>query len=268
MERKTSLPPGQTRHRSPHKADAWSAAKEAALHHIIIDRWSAHATARSAEVSVSRATLYRWMNSEEWRLRAEALHGEIRRTLADVAIAQQHERMVRRNRDWTRLQEMIGDRAAYYQTMETTPYPGVETGLLVRMPGKDGDRWQLDKATLDALLALEKETAIELGDMPGAGGGAAASTGGGMAIYLEGSDLLPAYALGDAVDVFEAGLNLLAAGLLPETTEECERMAFRAARIICGFRDDEPWEWDEEVLKAVRGADWFLLERSEPAGSA
>jgi uncharacterized small protein (DUF1192 family) len=103
------------------------------------------------------------INERIGQLRSEADRALVER-IASLGIAQKAQRMIRKNRDWERLKELIASRGLAFDCV-----PGGETGLLESYPRQMGgervEAFRLDKGTLDALLDLEESAARELGQL-------------------------------------------------------------------------------------------------------
>jgi len=97
------------------------------------------------------------------RLEAERVLGE---HLRHAGIAQRAWRLLRKNRDWQRLSDLLAARAS-----EASEVPGHDTGLLVGSPKVIGGEkvivYRFDKAVLDALIDLEESAARELRRLSG-----------------------------------------------------------------------------------------------------
>lgn len=114
------------------------------------------------------ASVQRLLKDQKVRERISALRAEADRVLVELlagaALASKARRILRKSRHWERLCELIEARAA-----EPCPAPGYATGLLGRdvkqVAGQPVETYRLDKATLDALIALEESAARELGQL-------------------------------------------------------------------------------------------------------
>lgn len=95
----------------------------------------------------------------ELRKQADAVRLE---ELEGSGIASRVQRLLRKNRDWQRLRDLVEARAR-----QISDVPGHETGLLTAVPRQIGGErvevYQLDKEVLDALIALEESVAKEVG---------------------------------------------------------------------------------------------------------
>lgn len=258
------------RDRTARPVAQWDTRKEEALQAIVV--YSLPQKAAAQQVGVSVRTLNLWEKTDAWRERRRQVFTELQGAILQEGIANQTERIHRRNKDWGRLRSIQSDRGEYYRQKredgdESIP-PGADTGLLVPIPTVGGGtKWTVDKAALDAMEALERDTAQELGQIASSGNRKSDGNEKGMVVYLETGDALPSYALGTEVDALESCFALMEAGLMPSIPEECERIAFRIGRRMCGWRDDEPWDWDPELLKAVKDAGWSMPPR-DPAVQA
>jgi hypothetical protein len=120
------------------------------------------------KVGIGRTTLYRWRKLDKFNAKIEAYRQAIHESLMHRAISSVEQRINRNNRDWLKLQEVIRQRA---DDPEVRKAAGGSTGLLVRIEKSIGsgdstkivEEFAVDTATLKALLDLEKQAAIEIG---------------------------------------------------------------------------------------------------------
>lgn len=140
-------------------------------------------------VGVTRKTIERWKSSEPFATHVKAIVQAARAEAMQHGIAVKEER-VRGYQQRSRLMwQLLAARAEHGRALRDaavtgktpgglplpdgwekakTPPPGIETGLLVKQTkfspsGVEITEWAVDTGTLTAMLALEKQAAVEMG---------------------------------------------------------------------------------------------------------
>lgn len=222
---------------------SWSELHETALTLHIVEGLSIQQTADRLQEqghSTVKRTIVRWMATDEWKMRADALRKRLTDRVADVAICNQATRLANRDRRYHELQQVVEARAQKARELGDDAAPGEDTGWVVRVPTRDGGcRFQTDTSLATALLSMEKETAQELGQTADKERGGSGS-GTGVTVVLDTGEALPSYGLTTAVDALDALISLHEAGYAVEdmTPEQVDTLAGFIAGAHLGYEED------------------------------
>ena len=117
------------------------------------------------EVGVCRRTLANWKETEAFRDRVNSIRGEIEKRILSSGIARKGLRVQEYEIRWKRMRKLLNSRASDPTMMRV---PGGDTGLLVRRFKQIGvelvEEYHVDTGLLKAMLDLEKQASIEVGD--------------------------------------------------------------------------------------------------------
>lgn len=122
----------------------------------------------SVVVGVAEKTVHAWKKDPEFMAVVNDHRAMIREEIRRVGIADLENRVEAQNDRWNRLRQLMEARA---DSVEMAKVPGGKLGVLVRKEKEIGkgdkakfvEEFELDKPLLDAILALEKQVAQELG---------------------------------------------------------------------------------------------------------
>ncbi len=117
---------------------------------------------------VSRVTLWNWRQLSAFRSEYQRQLAAAEQQAADFAVSRRVNRVAALDALHAKLLQAVADRAALYAD---EPYLPARTGLFVKDVKSIGSGawayaetvWTLDKATIDAILSLQKQAATELG---------------------------------------------------------------------------------------------------------
>lgn len=228
-----------------HRRESWSAEKQQALTLHVGEGMSIAAVARA--LNRDRDTVAEWTRTQTWQMHRDAFLQETTRRLHEEGVASKIDRLMRRQRDWERLREVVEMRAERARNLllqagdaahgagdAPDVFEEETTGWVVRVPTREGVRLEVDVALAKSLLDLEREVAREMGDYPRSGRGTSSATTPNP-VVIEGGEALAGYTLAPALDVIDALESLVALGRLPESEEELGSLAWTIAHADFGM---------------------------------